>query len=417
VYDTALVYEVTSGVGPFSGSYVDSFINSFQDQETDPPTSIVPYAYSSVVHNLVTNSLFSTVTEPVLCEPSERDLECASYIVSGGLSLAAPWTPAGNADHRLVRIRDVPTIQIEFQGRSGAKSFSDSDCLFFGSNRSRIAAELCLSSVGDPMHAGLFLCDGMNSASGRCGPDQAPTTPNITTTMTVFRRRATVISARSNLTITGLSDLTTPELVPFAAPDIEAYKAALSWLLDFSAANLPAQSSILEIFWDNQNRLSDSYIDGILLQNFRSVLAFPIWLFNANNYGNTALDNTVLNPGLPTEFYTKAAVVSPLVKLHFDPTLLRVFIALEGVVLLALWAALPWLFSPRSPGSSLATSAFPAVDFLFKADVVLEPDSTSDALEGGLGTAEGKEILEKVDGVIIHAASGGHDGGGGQKKG
>ena len=48
---------------------------------------------------------------------------------------------------------------------------------------------------------------------------------------------------------------------------------------------------------------------------------------------------------------------------------------------------------------------------------MLEPDKTSDAREGGLGTAEGKEILDKVDGVVIYAASGGHDGGGGRKKG
>lgn len=33
-----------------------------------------------------------------------------------------------------------------------------------------------------------------------------------------------------------------------------------------------------------------------------------------------------------------------------------------------------------------------------------QPDSTSDACEGGLGTAEGREILEKIDGVIIYAA-------------
>lgn len=87
-------------------------------------------------------------------------------------------------------------------------------------------------------------------------------------------------------------------------------------------------------------------MEGILLQNLRSIVAFPIWLFNANNYGNTAISNKALNPGLPAEFYTKAAVVSPLVKLKFDSTLVRVFIALEGIVRLFLWIALLWLFSP-----------------------------------------------------------------------
>lgn len=407
MYDIALVYEVTSGIGPFNASYVRSFVNGFQDEETFPPTTIVPYAYSSVVHNLITNSLFSTVAEPIVCRPSERDigLECASYVVSGGLSLVGPWTPPGNPDHMLVRIKNVPTIQAEFKGRSGAKSFSDSDCLLFGSNRTRIAAELCLSAVEGSMHAGLFLCDGIDS--GKCVVNQTPI-PNITTTMTVFRRQATVLSARSNLTITEISDLTPPTHIPFTTSDIEAYKSALSWLMDFSAANIPASSSILEIFWDNQASLSDSYVDGILLQNFRSILAFPIWLFNANNYGNTALNNKVLNPGLPAEFYTKAAVVSPLVKLQFDSTLLKVFIVLQGIVLLALWVALLWLFLPWSSGMGLAVSAFPAVDFLFKSDV-LERDGMSSTGDGEL-RMEGSEILKRVDGAMVYAAGTGSEG-------
>lgn len=400
MFDTALVYDVTSGVGPFNASYVGSFIGSFQDPETDPPTTIVPYAYSSVVHNLITNSLFSTVAEPIHCEPSDRDLECASYILSGGLSMAAPWTPDGNPDHPLVRIRHVPTIQAEFQGRSGAKSFSDSDCLFFGSERSRIAAELCLSAIGGSMHVGLFLCDGI-SEDGKCVVNQTPT-PNLTTTMTVWRRQGTVLSARSNLTVTSLSDLTPPEHVPFTASDITAYKSALSWLMDYSAANIPARSSILEIFWDNQNSLSDTYIDGILLQNFRSILVFPIWLFNANNQGNMALAHNTLTPGLPAEFYTRAGVVSSLVKLQFDPTFLKVFIALEGIVLLSLWIALLWLFLRWSAGTGLRTTSFPALDFLFKAEVV---DRVSGAGEDGLMTAEGSEIVKRGNGVVVYSAT------------
>jgi len=57
VYDTISVYDVTASIGPFNASYVDAFIGSFQDPETDPLTAIVPYAYTSVIHNLITNSL------------------------------------------------------------------------------------------------------------------------------------------------------------------------------------------------------------------------------------------------------------------------------------------------------------------------------------------------------------------------
>lgn len=401
MFDTASVYDVTSGIGPFNASYVDSFVGSFQDPETEPATAIVPYVFTSVADSLITNTLFTTVAEPIHCEPSERDLECASYVISGGLSLVSPWAPAGNPDYPLIRIRDVPTMQAEFQGRSGpkSKSFSDGDCLLFGSERSRIAAELCLSAVGESMHVGLFMCDGISE--GKCVVNQTPT-PNLTTTMTVFRRQGTVLSALSNNTIMSLSDLTPPEPVPFTTGDITAYKSALSWLMDYSAANVPAPSSILQIFWENQQSLSDTNIDGILLQTLRSVLVFPIWLFNANNHGNTALTNKILNPDLPAEFYTTAAVVSPLVKLQFDSTFLRVFIVLQGIVLVALWIALLWLFPPWSTGAGLITSPFPALDFLFKAEVL---DGALGASGDALRTAEGSEIVKRGNGAVVYSAT------------
>lgn len=399
MFDTASVYDVTSGIGPFNASYVESFVGSFQDPETEPATAIVPYVFTSVADSLITNNLFTTVTEPIHCQPSERDLECASYIISGGLSLVSPWTPAGYPDHPLVRIRDVPTMQAEFQGRSGPKSFSDVDCLLFGSERSRIAAELCLSAVGDSMHVGLFMCDGISE--GKCVVNQTPT-PNLTTTMTVFRRYGTVLSARSNSTIMSLSDLTPPEPVPFTAADITAYKSALSWLMDYSAANVPAPSSILQVFWENQQSLSDVNTDSILLQTLRSVLVFPIWLFNANNHGNTALTNKILNPDLPAEFYTTAAIVSPMVKLQFDSTFLKVFIVLQGIVLVALWIALVWLFLPWSTGAGLITSPFPALDFLFKAEVL---DGALDASGDGLRTAEGSEIVKRGNEAVVYSAT------------
>jgi len=95
------------------------------------------------------------------------------------------------------------------------------------------------------MHVGLFLCGGISS--GKCVVNQTPT-PSITTTMTLFRRQGTVLSSRSNLTITGISDLTPPMPILLATSDIDAYKSVLSWLLDYSAAKIPPSSSVLEIF-------------------------------------------------------------------------------------------------------------------------------------------------------------------------
>jgi len=151
VFDTATVYDVTAGIGPFNASYVGPFLEAL----TSDGFTTVPYTYSSLVHNLITNNLFSTIAEPLGCERSERDLDCASYIVSGGLGMVAPWTPLGNPDHQLVRIPEVPAIQVEFQGRSGEKTFNSDECVLFGSNDTLIAAELCLSVTSNgSLHAG-----------------------------------------------------------------------------------------------------------------------------------------------------------------------------------------------------------------------------------------------------------------------
>jgi len=79
-------------------------------------------------------------------------------------------------------------------------------------------------------------------------------------------------------------------------------------------------------------------------------------------------------------------------------------------VLLTLWAALLWLFAPWSSGASFAISSFPAFDFLFKTDVFeAAADSRSNgaaAGECGLRTAEGSQILQRVDQVVVYAATG-----------
>lgn len=224
--------------------------------------------------------------------------------------------------------------------------------------------------------------------------------------MTLFTRHATVLAARSNLTITSLSSLSSPNPITLSAADISACRSALSWLLDYASASIPPPSSIIELFWSNQASLSDRFTDGILINAFRSVLAFPIWLFNANNYGNTQLSARILNPNLPPQFYTKAAVVSPLVKLRFDPVLLMVFMCLEGVVLAVLWIALATLFLPgmwREQGrggrsvAEATVSSFPVADFLFKTEIV----GVQDGQRSALREAGPMQVLRRAGGVRV----------------
>lgn len=106
----------------------------------------------------------------------------------------------------------------------------------------------------------------------------------------------------------------------------------------------------------------------------------------------------VLNPNLPEEFYCTAAVAKPLVKLKFDSTLLFTFVVLEAFVLLVLWGSLFWLFSPWGRGAGLIATAFPVVDFLFKAE-----GKVAEAEREKLRDAETKEVIERFGGVRVHA--------------
>jgi len=233
--------------------------------------------------------------------------------------------------------------------------------------------------------------------------------------MTLFTRQVTVLAARSNLTTMSLSSLSPPNPITLSAADISAYRSAISWLLDYSPASIPPPSSIIELFWSNQASLSDRFTDGILINAFRSVLTFPIWLFNANNYGNTqGLSARILNPNLPREFYTQAAVVSPLVKLRFDPVLLVVFMCLEGVVLAVLWIALATLFLPsvllrsndqaERPAAEATVSSFPVADFLFKTEIVGMQDERQ---RSALREAGPMQVLRRAGGVRVGVGNAG----------
>lgn len=69
---------------------------------------------------------------------------------------------------------------------------------------------------------------------------------------------------------------------------------------------------------------------------------------------------------------------------------------------MALWIALLWLFPSWSTGAGLITSPFPALDFLFKAEVL---DGALGASVDGLRTAEGSEIIKTGNEAVVYSAT------------
>ena len=141
VYDTAVSYNVTAGVGPFNGSLVRPFLSYVSSLSPEYPFKVIPYSYYAVVYNLVANSMFSTVAAPLGCH-GER---CAAYLLSGGVIMATPWIPAGNDSYPMVKLDMVPSMQLEFSGQRSL-AFEDQDCESFGADDTRIGIRLCVAA-------------------------------------------------------------------------------------------------------------------------------------------------------------------------------------------------------------------------------------------------------------------------------
>jgi len=111
----------------------------------DYPYSILPYSYYGMISNLVLNPIISTVMDTTTCI---NDTECASYLLSGGVWVTAPWMPADHPEYPLVSLDNVPAIQVDFRGKHGPKDFKESDCQLIGSADELIGAELCIREEG-----------------------------------------------------------------------------------------------------------------------------------------------------------------------------------------------------------------------------------------------------------------------------
>jgi hypothetical protein len=69
-----------------------------------------------------------------------------SYLLSGGLSMVAPWVRPGNLGYPLVRIENAPSMQLDFSGTADA-AFLDSDCDLFGRTGFAIGIRLCVAEA------------------------------------------------------------------------------------------------------------------------------------------------------------------------------------------------------------------------------------------------------------------------------
>jgi len=210
--------------------------------------------------------------------------------------------------------------------------------------------------------AGIFVCP-KGIAHEACSADKP--SPNITTQVSFYSLQASFVSSRLNYTIISVDDSTVA--IPVLDLELPAYRDALRWLLNYTAADLPPPSSIAESFWSSQKLLADPSTWGILSQNFQSLLVFPFWLFNSNNWGNTEVQENVTTSSLAPEFYTEASLVKPHVKLRIDSGMFGMFLALQTVALIFVSSVVAWVCLRRRLIQKW--SSFPLFDIMFRAEV------------------------------------------------
>jgi hypothetical protein len=218
--------------------------------------------------------------------------------------------------------------------------------------------------------------------------------PNLTTTFSVFNRKADIVVSRSNFSIVSISDLQEP--TKDKELDLVSFRDAIDWLLAFDAAGIPSPSSIAELFWSAQSQLGNEFWQPQLYIALQSILAFPLWWFNSNNNGNIHLAVNGLAQGLPKDFYTSATLVNPYNKIVLNTKLLVTFMVFESIVLalvLCLLAGLCWR-TKKLP----KISSYPLIDFALKAryNLKIRRADVNDGLYGDLFFADDSMMLRQL---------------------
>ncbi|KAH9208078.1 hypothetical protein DL95DRAFT_312540 [Leptodontidium sp. 2 PMI_412] len=366
-YYPVYTYEVTAGIGAFNGSYVLSFLDDLQNSQPGYNSTIVPFNLIAMSYNLVGNPMQATIAEPVDDSCGGVTNPCDSYLFTGGISMTTPWAPTDHPSSPLINIYDLPAVQFDFKRDIGnIHVFLDNECGLYGSDGTLVGVRLCISE--DTKRAGSYLAGIYVCTNGISNGECLTSTPapNLTTAFSIFNRKASIVTSRLNYTIVSVLEVGEPNISN--SIDLPSYRLAMDWLLDFNASGTPAPSSIAGVFWSAPDQLGSRYWSSELYNVLKSLLVFPIWQFNPNNFGNTQLAAREIISGLPSEFYTTASVVKPYTRIVIDRSMFISFLVLEGAMLLLVWLVPLWLCLSRR--RLPRTSSYPLIDFMFKSSVV-----------------------------------------------
>ena len=262
----------------------------------------------------------------------------------------------------------------------------------------------------------LFVCSNGTNAEHEC-INEGPVL-NLTTTLSIYTRKATTINARSNWTILSVPELSPPTKINDT--DIAELRAAIRWLLDYDAAGIPPVSAFMTLFWNSGARTQFTSSDWTtdLIRAFRSMMLVPMWFFTVTNYGNPALRPSpdALVTIFPPEFTTSASLARPSSKIIINTTMFYAYVVLQLSALLFSWGVVLALLVRRK--ASPDVSSYPLIDFASKtlqSNVPAGVDGIEDQLRDLTGADNGRIrsrlAKSKMYLRVVEVDDGGHLGG------
>ncbi|KAJ5746569.1 hypothetical protein N7520_011751 [Penicillium odoratum] len=349
-------FDVLAGTGPFNGSLIGPFLEEFN--------TTIPYFAIAGSYSFVNDPAFSISIEPSSC--AGEMTPCNSYLFPGGIYLMWPQLNSSMPVDTVISIENAPAMRVDFaKGLSSNDNFFlAADCTTYGDGPvARLAASLfTVDAKALMMDLGIYVC-GKGTLNGECLVAlDSGSTSNVTTAFSISSYTASSINSVSNNTILSAFDLASQNTM--YSIDARALSLAVGWLLNYTAANLPVESSLDFQFWETG---SDEYLDIWEINAYtmlKSIIGFILWEFNANNNGNPAVSNTESNdqtPDLPAEFHTTASICLPFARFILDRTYFVAYIVLQSTALAFCWAMVlcGFVIHRQIP----ATTTFPVVDF------------------------------------------------------
>lgn len=247
---------------------------------------------------------------------------------------------------------------------------------------------------------GIYVCRN-GTQNGQClAVSDSGSTPNVTTSFSVSSYTTSSINSVENNTILSVFDLVTQEAT--SSIDVQALSLAVGWLLNYTAANLPVESSPDFQFWDTGPDAYQAIWETNSYIMLKSILDFSFWEFTTNNNGNPAVSNTEPNgqtPDLPAEFSTTASICLPFARFLIDRTYFIAYIVLQSAALAFCWVVVCWGYVIRK--QLPVTTSFAVVDFVAKLGRV---QNLEERLNLRVGLEDGdKQIIHALQGVRVRS--------------